>query len=53
MKKPDTSSKPGYSSNGGGYEYNDFEDFYYNNDEDFDSLDDAEDYYNEYYDDFD
>ncbi len=51
--KPGTSSKPSYSGNYGGYEYNDFEDFYYNNDEDFDSLDDAEDYYNEYYDDFD
>ncbi len=53
VKKPDTSSKPGYSGNYGGYEYNDYEDFYYDHEEDFDSLDDAEDYYNEYYDDFD
>lgn len=52
VKKPGTSSKPNYSGNYGGYEYNDFEDFYYNHEEDFDSLDDAEDYYNEYYDDF-
>lgn len=53
VKKTDTNSKPNYSGSYGGYEYNDYEDFYYNNDEDFDSLDDAEDYYNEYYDDFD
>ena len=42
-----------YSGINGGYDYNDFEDFYYDNEEDFDSLDDAEDYYNEHYDDFD
>ncbi len=29
-------------------EYSDFEDFYYDNEEDFEGLDDAEDYYNEH-----
>lgn len=47
-----TSSSNHNNNNYYGYEYSDFEDFYYDNEEDFDSLDDAEDYYNEFYDDF-
>ncbi len=51
--KKSNSSKKSYSYiDRSGTSYSDYEDFYYDNEEDFDSLDDAEDYYDEHYSDY-
>lgn len=51
-KKDNAAKKNQSSVKSSGSSYSDYEDFYYDNEEDFDSLDDAEDYYNEYYSDY-
>lgn len=51
-KKSSSSSKKSSSKSSGGKSYSDYEDFYYDNQEDFDSLDDAESYYEEHYSDY-
>lgn len=56
-EEPTSNKNSGYHGSRDEYEYpdgySDFEDFYYDNQEDFAGLDDAEDYFDEYMDDYD
>ena len=56
-EEPSSNNSPSYHGSRDEYEYSyddysDFEDFYYDNQEDFAGLDDAEDYFDEYMDDY-